>query len=539
MAVAVQAIVPDDWPPPEPTAAAEAKALADELAALRLRRASRTQPVWGTGDLEQARDTLSQLREHLDRFTAVARAQEERHAAELAAARAERAAATREAQARAGEALELRDRLDTLAYDAAADRDEHAAALAEAEATGEAARRRIAALQRELSDAREQTAAIGDAAEAEAARHAAELERAGEAAAVRILALETELGGARTELAEAVAVTEEALRERDSAQGEARAQAGKVVELRDRLAYAGEAARAHEAHHGKELGRAQQLVETQAGDLAAAIWRLGEMGAEIADLRAQAAQLVDVRAEFARFRERVELRELAGRAQAEADAAAAEPQVRRGRIRRHGWMLGMTAGVLLAGDGVATIVWQEPLTALYNQHEQQRLGGQLPTLIRQFAARGSKAAPSLAEEARYLARTTGPGHALGRVEIPSIGARFVMVQGTATGTLKLGPGHYTGTRLPGQPGTMAVAGHRTTYGAPFRNLGRLRTGARIVLRMPYGRFVYRVSGSRAVRPAQTGILRSAGSAQRLVLTTCDPMFSDARRLAVFARLIKR
>lgn len=600
MALAARAIVPADRPPaaaPE----AEAAALADELAALRLRRASRLRPGWGTSDLKEASDTLSLLRESLDRFTAAARAQEERHAAELAAAQAERAAATREAQARADEAQELRDRLDTLSYDVQADRDLHAAELADAEALTDAARQRIAALQRELSDARERTAAIGDATEAEAERHAAELARAeaasakaldardavtaaaavaAEAVQAHIATLQAELATARAEvhdgqrerdalsasavaaamaaqerisglegeLADARFAADGAVRERDAtrrerdtalaalevARGEAQAHAAKAAELRDRLAYAvAETVR-------EERDVARRLVATEAEEVAAAVWRLGEMGAEIESLRWQVSELIDVRDHYATYRERAERRER-DRAEAElAKAAALAPApARRGRIRRHGWVVGMTAGVLLAGDGVATIIWQEPISALYTQQEQGRLGEQLPKLIERFAARGSRAAPSLAEQARLLGRTAKSGQAIGRVEIPAIGARFVMVQGTETGTLKLGPGHYTGTRLPGQPGTTAVAGHRTTFGGPFRNLDRLRSGARIVLRMPYGRFVYRVSGRRAVSPTQTGILRSAGRAQRLVLTTCDPMFSDARRLAVFARLVKR
>ena len=76
--------------------------------------------------------------------------------------------------------------------------------------------------------------------------------------------------------------------------------------------------------------------------------------------------------------------------------------------------------------------------------------------------------------------------------MPSIGVSSVVVAGTDTASLRLGPGHYPGTPLPGARGTVAIAGHRTTYGAPFRKLDKLARGDRIEVRMPYGTFVYAV-----------------------------------------------
>jgi sortase A len=192
----------------------------------------------------------------------------------------------------------------------------------------------------------------------------------------------------------------------------------------------------------------------------------------------------------------------------------------------------------MVADGVTTIVWQEPISALYTQQQQDRLRAELPTVVRRFAplARGRVRLPSLAAEAVELGRTTPTRGPLGRITIPSLGVRFVMVQGADRASLELGPGHYTGTVLPGRPGTVGIAGHRTTYLAPFRHVDRLGRGARIVLHMPYGTFTYRVSGRRYVSPTDTSVLRARGGGQRLVLTTCDPLFSDARRLVVFAKL---
>ena len=92
---------------------------------------------------------------------------------------------------------------------------------------------------------------------------------------------------------------------------------------------------------------------------------------------------------------------------------------------------------------------------------------------------------------------------------PSAGLSAVVVEGNGAGELRRGPGHYPATALPGQRGTVAIAGHRTTYGAPFRHLDDLERGDRIELAMPYGRFTYRVEaqphrGARARRGSPAG-----------------------------------
>jgi sortase A len=137
--------------------------------------------------------------------------------------------------------------------------------------------------------------------------------------------------------------------------------------------------------------------------------------------------------------------------------------------------------------------------------------------------------------ARREQRELGSGDAVGRIVIPSIGANFIVVQGTDDGSLEKGPGHYPTTGLPGLGKTVAVAGHRTTYLAPFRHIDQLRPGAQIVLRMPYGSFVYTVQYHRIVLPTAWWITRSVGY-DRLVLSACNPLYSAAQRIVVFARL---
>jgi sortase A len=102
--------------------------------------------------------------------------------------------------------------------------------------------------------------------------------------------------------------------------------------------------------------------------------------------------------------------------------------------------------------------------------------------------------------------------------------------------LKKGPGIYSQTPFPGAPGTTAVAGHRTTYLAPFRNVDRLRPGQTIVVQMPYAQLTYAVEKTKIVDPTDFSVIRPVGY-QRLVLSACDPPFSAAKRIIIFARLV--
>ena len=135
-----------------------------------------------------------------------------------------------------------------------------------------------------------------------------------------------------------------------------------------------------------------------------------------------------------------------------------------------------------------------------------------------------------------LNRRTDEGQPLGRIRMPSIGVTSVIVAGTDTSSLRRGPGHYPDTPLPGAHGTVAIAGHRTTYGAPFRRLDKLSPGDRVEVSMPYGRFVYRVEQRRIVPPTAVWVTKRVGY-DRLVLSACHPLYSAAKRIVVFARLV--
>lgn len=204
----------------------------------------------------------------------------------------------------------------------------------------------------------------------------------------------------------------------------------------------------------------------------------------------------------------------------------------------------IVAGVLLLADAGITLAWQEPVSALLARIQQDKLAGELeeieaapPTPVQRRALAAlpnhRRRVAFLAREARSRAQEGDP---IGRIEIPPIGADFVVVQGTDSATLRKGPGHYPDTTFPGLRGTVAIAGHRTTYGAPFRSVDELDRGDRIVLRMPYGRFTYDVQRTRIVPPSAVWVTRDVGY-DRLVLSACHPLYSAAERIVVFARLV--
>jgi sortase A len=122
------------------------------------------------------------------------------------------------------------------------------------------------------------------------------------------------------------------------------------------------------------------------------------------------------------------------------------------------------------------------------------------------------------------------------IRIPKIGLDRVVVEGTGVPDLRMGPGHYPGTPLPGQLGKSAIAGHRTTYGAPFNRLDELTAGDKIELETVQGTFRYKVTEQQVVSPSQTEVLDPVAGRALLVLTTCNPKYSAAQRLVVQAAL---
>lgn len=130
------------------------------------------------------------------------------------------------------------------------------------------------------------------------------------------------------------------------------------------------------------------------------------------------------------------------------------------------------------------------------------------------------------------------GDPMAVLEMPTLGVTKYVVAGVETDDLKKGPGHYPSTPFPGQLGNAAIAGHRTTYGEPFRNLDDLQPGDPIIVTDLLGRrFVYSVTEQLIVRPEDSWVVNTVDpSVATLTLTTCHPEFSAKQRLIVFATL---
>jgi sortase A len=181
----------------------------------------------------------------------------------------------------------------------------------------------------------------------------------------------------------------------------------------------------------------------------------------------------------------------------------------------------MVSGTLLIADAGITLLWQEPVSALVASRHQD----ELKTAF-------------FDPPQRVIRRRPLEGDSIARLEIPAVDVSDYVVEGTDLGSLRKGPGHYPETPLPGERGTAAIAGHRTTYGAPFRDVDDLDQGDRIIVDMPDGRFVYRVEESKIVDDQDLSVLEPVGY-RRLMLSACHPLYSAAQRIIVYARQVRR
>jgi sortase A len=205
-------------------------------------------------------------------------------------------------------------------------------------------------------------------------------------------------------------------------------------------------------------------------------------------------------------------------------------------------------GSLLIAAGVLTLVWvvvvwrwEDPFTAVYTHFEQARLSTTYEKRASAFRPRVThgdlvSVQRQVASEARAYRRTLQTGDPVGRLRIGRIGLNMVVVQGTDHETLKKGPGHYVGSGLPGEGHLIYVAGHRTTYLAPFATINNIRVGDYIRFELPYGVFTYRVTRHYVVADNAVAVLKDTGT-EILRLQACHPRFFATHRYLVDAKLV--
>ena len=207
-----------------------------------------------------------------------------------------------------------------------------------------------------------------------------------------------------------------------------------------------------------------------------------------------------------------------------------------------------TLGTLLIVVGLGTLAWafavwrwEDPFTSLYTAYEQRGLSSGLDERFATYmpAVEEIEALDpdDLAAAAGRYRTDTETGEGIGRLEVPRLGVRMVLVYGTDTETLKRGPGLDPRTFFPGENRLVYVAGHRTTYSAPFSDIESLRNGDVIRVEMPYGTFTYTVTGSRVVADDDLSVLTSRRYEQ-IALQACHPRFFATNRWITYGRLTK-
>lgn len=197
------------------------------------------------------------------------------------------------------------------------------------------------------------------------------------------------------------------------------------------------------------------------------------------------------------------------------------------------------AGLLAAAWALTVWQWQDPFTALYTAHQQQSLEIAYVREEAHYAAPVSRGNPreqlrGIRRAAERYRKQLERGDAVGKLRVPRLNLNVIVVDGTDSATLTKGPGRYERSYLPGEGELIYVAGHRTTYGAPFARIDRLRRGDEVTLQVPYGRFVYRVS-SKVIVPADDVKRLLSRGREEVALQACHPRFFASQRYIVYAR----
>jgi sortase A len=206
-------------------------------------------------------------------------------------------------------------------------------------------------------------------------------------------------------------------------------------------------------------------------------------------------------------------------------------------------------GLALIGVGVLALLWvlvvwqwNDPFTGLYTRWEQHQLSHQYSKLAIRWQGTVSVKTPvahprrKIAQEAAAYRRDTHAGEAIGRIVVPRLGLNMVLVDGTDHDSLTKGPGRDLRTYMPGQERLVYIAGHRTTYLAPFAHIDSIRVGDPIRLEMPYATFTYRAVRHEIV-PADDLAMLDSPDHELLRLQACHPRFFATHRYIVDARLV--
>ena len=202
----------------------------------------------------------------------------------------------------------------------------------------------------------------------------------------------------------------------------------------------------------------------------------------------------------------------------------------------------IVAGLLGIAWTIVVWQWQDPFTGLYTRWQQHHLRSQYAKLAHAYRpphadGSGANLAALVAREAAQYRRDTHPGEGIGKIVIGRLGLHMILVDGTDETSLEKGPGRDLRTYMPGQNRLVYVAGHRTTYLAPFAHIERMRAGDPVTIELPYATFLYRVFTKKIVQADDMAALRSNGR-EIVKLQACHPRFFASHRYIVSARLVR-
>jgi sortase A len=209
----------------------------------------------------------------------------------------------------------------------------------------------------------------------------------------------------------------------------------------------------------------------------------------------------------------------------------------------------LVVGIGILGWAATVYLWKDPFTTAYTAYEQRKLES---SLNHQFEAWRPLRTPvsrpvkptsgkptrrphdDVRSEARRYRLASHDGDAVAKLRIPRLDLDAVVVNGTSVSDLRRGPGRQLETYMPGERQLVYVAGHRTTYGAPFSDIDRMRPGDKITFELPYATIEYKVMGHRIVDDNDLSVLKTQGH-EELVLQACHPRFFASERYLVYAR----
>jgi sortase A len=218
-------------------------------------------------------------------------------------------------------------------------------------------------------------------------------------------------------------------------------------------------------------------------------------------------------------------------------------------IRRLGTLI-MLLGLGLLAWCATVYFWKDPFTTAYTAWQQRELASGLDRRISEWRELHPPPTPLQTDpaavpldpararrQARAYRDASSEGDAVARLKVPRLGVNVIVVNGTEADDLRKGPGRHMETYMPGERELVYIAGHRTTYGAPFSDIDDLRAGDRVVVELPYGTFEYRVTGHRIVDQYELSVLKTRHR-EELALQACHPRFFASQRYIVYARPVR-